>query len=105
MLAAYGAEGIALYAVNRAETAMVLTDMAMPVIDAPGDDHAIRAIESRARIIDSSKLSSTGSVAKAVGAPVDGTISKPYTAEVLLGALRDVLRAPPRGANTAALAL
>ena len=91
MQAANGAEAVTLFAVNRAEIAVVLTDMAMPVMDGPATIVALKSIDPSVRIIGSSGLPSNDGVAKAVGAGVQYFIPKPYTAETLLKTLAAIL--------------
>jgi len=89
--AASGAEAVMLFAANRAEIAVVLTDMAMPVMDGPATIIALRSIDPSVRIIGSSGLPSNDGVAKAMGAGIQYFVPKPYTAEMLLKTLAAVL--------------
>ena len=95
ILAANGAQAVAHYAQRRDEIAVVLTDMAMPVMDGPATIIALRAINPKVKIVGSSGLASHGGVAKAAGAGVNHFIPKPYTAEKILGVLALVLRESP----------
>jgi PAS domain S-box-containing protein len=95
MLAANGAEAVALFAVHRAEIAVVLTDMAMPVMDGPSTIIALKSIDRSVKIVGSSGLASNDGVAKAVGAGVQHFVPKPYTAETLLTTLQGILGSPP----------
>jgi PAS domain S-box-containing protein len=91
LAAANGAEAISLYARNPQEVAVVLTDMAMPVMDGPATMIALKAINPRVRIIGSSGHDSGGGVAKAIGTGVRHFVSKPYTAEIILKKIAEVL--------------
>ncbi|MEO8450054.1 MAG: PAS domain S-box protein [Gemmatimonadota bacterium] len=91
LLAANGAEAVALYAEHRQEIAIVLTDMAMPVMDGPATIVALKVLNPAVRIIGSSGLASEAAVAKAVEAGVRHFVPKPYTAETMLRALQRVL--------------
>jgi CheY-like chemotaxis protein len=91
LAAANGAEAIGAYAQHRGEIAVVLTDMAMPVMDGPALIIALRAINPNVKIIGSSGLSSNGGIAKAVGAGLTHFLPKPYTAETLLKMLAKAL--------------
>ncbi|HEX3797641.1 MAG TPA: PAS domain S-box protein [Verrucomicrobiae bacterium] len=91
-----GAEGVALYAQHRADIAVVLTDMAMPIMDGPAMIIALRSINPLVRIIGSSGLSASGGAAEAVGAGVQHFVPKPYTAETLLKTLKKVLTDSPK---------
>jgi len=97
LLAIHGAEAVALYAQHRDRIALILTDMAMPVMDGPATIMAIRSINADAKIVASSGLTANGDVARAVGASVDYFVAKPYTAEALLNTLA---RALGKGAET-----
>ena len=87
LVAANGAEAVALYAVHRTEIAVVLTDMAMPVMDGPATIVALKAINANVKIIASSGFTSNVSAAKASDECVVDFIPKPYTAEMMLAAL------------------
>jgi CheY-like chemotaxis protein len=86
-----GADAVALYTRRRSEIALVLTDMAMPVMDGPATIIALKAMNPAVKIIGSSGLTTSDDVTKAVGAGVQHFVSKPYTVEVMLKTLRDVL--------------
>jgi PAS domain S-box-containing protein len=86
-----GAEAIALYAVNKGEVALVLTDMMMPIMDGPTMIPVLLRMNPDVCIIAASGLNANGMVAKAANAGVKHFIPKPYTAEVLLKTLREVI--------------
>jgi len=86
-----GAEAVAIYAQQRNEISVVLTDMMMPVMDGPATIHALLKINPALKIIAASGLNANGSVAKAVNAGIKHFLSKPYTAETLLKTLRTIL--------------
>ncbi len=92
ILASDGAEAVAHFAARRSEIDVVLTDMAMPVMDGPATIAALRALEPRLKIIGSSGLSSHAEVANAEGVSMQGYIPKPYAAEAMLTTLHEVLR-------------
>ena len=94
LLAANGAEAVALYAQNREQIAIVLTDMAMPVMDGPATIVALKSMNPNLKIIGSSGLPSDGDVAKAKVEGVKLFVPKPYTAETLLKILAEALRGP-----------
>jgi CheY-like chemotaxis protein len=95
LVACNGAEAVASYAQHHQRIDVVLTDMAMPIMDGPATAVALRAIDPGVRIIGSSGLAANGLVAKAAGAGVERFIPKPYSAEMVLRVLRDVLSGPP----------
>jgi CheY-like chemotaxis protein len=91
LVAANGAEAVALYAQQQHRIDVVLTDMAMPIMDGPATAVALRSINPNVKIIGSSGLAANGLVAKAAGAGVQSFIPKPYSAEAVLQMLRQVL--------------
>lgn len=88
--AANGAEGLELYARHRSEVALVLCDMSMPVMDGPAMIARLLAQDPDLPIIGSSGLSNELIVrARKVG--LEHFLPKPFTVEVLLRKLREVL--------------
>jgi CheY-like chemotaxis protein len=91
LLAADGAEAVSLYAPRQKEIDVVITDMAMPIMDGPATIVALKAINSEVRIVSSTGLASDGGMAMAKNAGVQHFIPKPYTAETMLNKLHEVL--------------
>ena len=91
LVAQHGADALSLYAKAGAEIDLVLTDMAMPIMDGPALIVALKSMNPRVKIVASSGLNSNGGVAKAIGAGVKHFIPKPYTTETLLKTLAEVL--------------
>ncbi len=89
--AANGAEAVSLYAARPAEVALVITDMHMPIMDGPAAIVALQSINPRVKIIASSGLAANGGVAKAASSGVRHFVPKPYSAEKMLRAIRDIL--------------
>ena len=86
-----GADALGTYLQNRDAIDVVLTDMAMPVMDGPAMIHALKRINPRIKIIAASGLNATGG---SVRETVDGVrhfLKKPYTAGTLLKILRTIL--------------
>jgi CheY-like chemotaxis protein len=88
--AKHGAEAVALYVQHR-DTAVVITDMAMPVMDGFATIVALRAINPMLRLIASSGQSTKDGDARARESGVKMLLSKPYTVDVLIRAVDDVL--------------
>jgi CheY-like chemotaxis protein len=86
-----GADAVAVYASRHAEIAVVLTDMAMPVMDGPALVAALRAINPAVRIIGSSGLVPTGGF----GAVGEYFLPKPYTTLRILETVHDILHGLP----------
>lgn len=91
LLASNGAEAVAAYAKHNSQIAVVLTDMAMPIMDGPAAIIALRTLNPDVKIIGCSGHASVDGIAKALGSGLLEFIPKPYTAETLLKALRLVL--------------
>ncbi len=87
-----GAAGVAAFVEQRADIAVVLTDMAMPVLDGPSMIRALRAIDANVRIVGSSGLTglSDSTVWKDVG--VRHWVSKPYKGNALIATLQRAMR-------------
>ncbi len=94
LLAANGAEAVALFAQHRGDVAVVLTDMTMPVMDGATTIAALRTIDPRVRVVASSGLVADANVSRAIAAGARHVVPKPYTAETLLKALRQALAEP-----------
>jgi PAS domain S-box-containing protein len=86
-----GADAVAVFAQHKADIAVVLTDMMMPVMDGPSTIYAILRIRPGTKIIAASGLNANDGVAAAVGAGVKHFLTKPYTAGTLLKTLRTVI--------------
>jgi PAS domain S-box-containing protein len=91
-----GAEAIAEYARQLGKVAVVVTDMAMPVMDGPATVHALRSIDPSVKIIGCSGHASNDSLAKVLGAGLH-FLPKPFTAEALLKMLEQILTEGRRG--------
>jgi PAS domain S-box-containing protein len=91
LTASNGAEAVAAFVTHRDEIALVLTDMAMPVMDGPATIVALRAMAPGLRIVGSSGLNANGSVVRAMDAGVRHFVPKPYTTEGLLRVLKRAL--------------
>jgi len=86
-----GAEAIALYAMHRSEIAVVLTDMMMPVMDGTSLIAAMRRIDPGVRIIIASGNDGSANAAKAAHTNVQHILAKPYTAEIMLRTISNIL--------------
>ena len=88
-----GAEAVAVYRQRQPDIAVVLTDMAMPVMEGPESIIALKAINPEIRIIGMSGLDSQSSLSKANGTSrsLKHFIQKPFTAETLIHTLHQVL--------------
>ena len=91
MLASEGAEAVTIYAQHRQEIAAVLTDMMMPVMDGASTIMVLLRMNPEVKVIAASGITTERNVMKANHAGVKRFIPKPYTAETLLTALKDVI--------------
>lgn len=97
ILASDGADAVAVYAMQRHEIALVLTDMMMPSMDGVAEIQAITRINPDAIIIAASGLSNSSMLSKAANAGVKHFIPKPYTANTLLLTVCEALGAGKAG--------
>jgi len=88
-----GAEAVKIYKARTDEIAVVITDMAMPVMDGPATIAALEAINPKIRIIATSGLDS----GNRPGPAIRPFIAKPYTADGLLKAIQSVLQGETAG--------
>lgn len=87
-----GAEGLARYAQHQQEIQAVVTDMIMPVMDGPNFIRALRRLDPNALIIVISGFRTEEGASAAIDDQVAAFIHKPFSAAVLLHALRQALR-------------
>lgn len=87
-----GAEAVEAFSRSKDEIAMVLTDIAMPVMDGEAAIRKIREIDPAAKVIAASGLASEIDID---GGRVDAFLSKPFTAETLLVTISEVLARKP----------
>ncbi len=88
-----GTEALALYADKNNEIAVVLTDMVMPFMDGPATIRALQRMNPKVRIIAASGLGVGQRAGEGALEGVSVFLNKPYTAERLLNALAQVLKA------------
>jgi hypothetical protein len=75
------------------EIQVVFTGMMMPFMDGAATIRAFRKIDPGMKVIATSGLATSGQSKEAAGLGVNAFLAKPYTAEALLGTLRNVLGA------------
>lgn len=86
-----GAEGLAVFAEGKGEIAAVLTDISMPLMDGPALIRALRRIKPDTRIIAMSGLMNPDQTSELENLRVEGSLTKPFTAEKLLNTLAGAL--------------
>ena len=91
LTASDGVEAVAVFAQHRDKVAVVVIDMAMPVMDGPSAINALLHIEPDLPIVAASGLASNVTLAKASVAGVKDFLAKPYTTEALLTLVRKAL--------------
>ena len=87
-----GAQAIGIFSRRQADIALVLTDMAMPVIDGAALIAALNRMAPDVRIIATTGNPSAASMSKIARTGVTSILTKPYTAEQLLRTLAEALR-------------
>ncbi len=87
-----GAEALAIFAANKHEVRVVITDMMMPFMDGPATIRALRKLDPRIRIIATSGLKANDKSSDLTHLNVKYFLPKPYTAEKLLKTLAEALR-------------
>ncbi len=88
--ASNGVEAVDLYSKRPQEIALVLTDMMMPIMDGAATVKAIKLVNLSAKIIVMSGLD----ISVDFKTSVDAFLSKPFTAQILLRLVREVLDRP-----------
>jgi two-component system, cell cycle sensor histidine kinase and response regulator CckA len=92
LLATNGSEAIAVYREFQDQIAVVLTDMMMPVMDGTSAVREIRRLNPAVRVIGVSGIKSEIGLPETPDAGPCDFLSKPYTAEVLLKAIKRVIK-------------
>ncbi|MDR3405033.1 MAG: PAS domain S-box protein [Chthoniobacter sp.] len=95
VLAADGAEAVALFAQRGGEIDAVLTDMMMPIMDGAATIHVLRRMNPNVPIIAASGLTANAQIAQFASLGVKHFLAKPYTAETLLKTMRLALTEQP----------
>jgi CheY-like chemotaxis protein len=91
MTALNGADALAIYVQHKDEIAVVLTDMMMPIMDGAATVQALMRVNPAVKIIAASGLAANGGAVKESGRGIKRFVTKPYTAETLLTAIRAIL--------------
>ncbi|MBI1807102.1 MAG: response regulator [Ignavibacteria bacterium] len=91
MLAQNGIDAITLFRQEQKDIDLVITDMAMPLLDGPSTIRELRKINPDVKIIGASGLTSGEDLMTSAVPNVDTFLSKPYTAEELLKSLGKIL--------------
>jgi PAS domain S-box-containing protein len=86
-----GAEAVAVYAENRNDVAVVLTDMMMPVMGGSSLTQVLLRINPALKIVRTSGLHSNVNGNGSPEAGLEHSLTKPYTAETLLTTIRAIL--------------
>lgn len=92
LTASDGTEAVALYSMHRGDVAAVVTDMMMPVMSGQVTIQVLKRLDPDVKIIAASGLSSESSPTRAESLGVDLFLPKPFTAQTILAALKEVLR-------------
>lgn len=93
LMAKDGAEAIVLYQRHKGEIHAVISDMMMPVMDGPTAIDALRKIDPAVKVIGVSGLGPESVLTKGGELSVQVFLKKPFTTELLLTTLRQLLEA------------
>jgi PAS domain S-box-containing protein len=88
-----GAEALALYA-KHPEVAAVITDVMMPLMDGVATSRALLRLDPTVKIIATSGVATPATESRLAAVGVKHLVAKPFTADALLGKLREVLAGP-----------
>jgi len=89
--AADGAEGLATFARMSEDLSLIITDMAMPMMDGASMIRAMRKIKPDLRVIGMSGLLNPELTTELQSLDVSGFLTKPFTAETLLHTISNML--------------
>ncbi len=93
-----GADGITQYVAHQKEVAVVLTDLAMPVMDGPAFIRVLRRLNPEVPIIVMTGYQSKSSLPANLGVPGEASLSKPFNGPILLQTLHRMVHpeGPPK---------
>ncbi|HKX28829.1 MAG TPA: PAS domain S-box protein, partial [Blastocatellia bacterium] len=86
-----GQAALEIFHQHKDEIQVVLTDMMMPNLDGPATIRALKHLAPQVRIIATSGIRSTSTLAELAKTEIDIFLPKPYTTETLLSVLSDLL--------------
>jgi CheY-like chemotaxis protein len=89
--AADGAEAVAVFQGDPARFAAVLLDLTMPHMDGEEAFRVLKGMKPDVRVLIMSGFNEQDTISRFVGRGVAGFLPKPFSAEMLLTRLRDVL--------------
>ncbi|MDB6131263.1 MAG: Multi-sensor hybrid histidine kinase [Verrucomicrobiales bacterium] len=90
-----GTEALAIFAEQGNKIAVVLTDMMMPFLDGPSTIQILRKMKPKLNIIATSGLSQQFNFGQETEEGVTRFLSKPYTSQILLKTLHEILHPSP----------
>jgi two-component system, cell cycle sensor histidine kinase and response regulator CckA len=91
LTAADGTEAVAIYAQKKDEIAVVITDMMMPFMDGLPTIRSLKRLKPTVKVISASGLANDAKAKEAAELGVEMFLPKPYTAELLLRALAEII--------------
>ena len=94
LTASDGADAVGVFAQHMNEIKIVVTDMMMPIMDGPATIRALREINRAVKVIGVSGIASRSKLTEIDELHLPGFLTKPFTTEKLLTALRRVLSGP-----------
>ncbi len=94
LLAGEGAEAIALYAANRGNVALVITDMVMPFMDGAATIRALRKLDPKVRLLTVSGAVDQQKASRMADDDQIPFLPKPYSSHSLLTTIHRLISAP-----------
>ncbi len=92
LTASDGAQALGVCAQNLTELRLLLTDMAMPIMDGKATIRAIRSVLPRVPVVIASGSDSLSEATKLKGLDVQAFLHKPYSADDLIRTVHEVLQ-------------
>jgi PAS domain S-box-containing protein len=89
--AAEGAEAITQYVANQKDVQVVITDLAMPIMDGPSLIRVLRRLNPKVRIMAMTGYQSKATLPPDLGVPAEVQLSKPFSGTVLLQTMQRII--------------
>ncbi len=90
-VASNGLEALTIYKEIGSRICLVLTDMMMPIMDGAELIQALKLLQPKVKIIGVSGIADHELVSQAVDSGICNFLSKPYTLDVLLGSIKQII--------------
>lgn len=91
LTASDGADAIDIYSQHGRQIDLVITDITMPIMGGPATIRALKHLNPKVKVISTSGLADSSTIAQTTQAGGRAFLQKPYTSTTLLSAIRTVL--------------